>query len=52
MWFSLADDAPVDEPRRYAAPGTLVIVDGMFLHRAELRDAWDHSCLLYTSRCV
>jgi len=46
VWFSLADDAPVDEPRRYAAPGTLVIVDGMFLHRAELRDAWDHSVFL------
>ncbi len=42
----LAADRYVDEPPRYAEPGTVVIVEGLFLHRDELVDHWDFSIFL------
>jgi len=45
----LATDRILDndeEPPRVADPGSVVIVDGMFLHRDEMRGAWDFSVFL------
>ncbi|GAB2697515.1 nucleoside/nucleotide kinase family protein [Thalassiella azotivora] len=42
----LATDAVVDEPPVTVAPGTVVVVDGLFLHRDELADHWHLSVLL------
>jgi uridine kinase len=42
----LATDAVLDPQPRLAAPGTVLIVDGLFLHRDELDDAWDLSVFL------
>lgn len=42
----LATDAVLDPPWRTAAPGTVVIVDGLFLHREEIGDVWDLSVFL------
>lgn len=42
----LTSDAPLDPPWRTAAPGSVVIVDGLFLHRDELVDHWDFSIFL------
>nr|WP_238345380.1 uridine kinase [Actinopolymorpha cephalotaxi] len=41
----LATDRPVDEPPRRAEPGSVLLVDGVFLLRPELRDHWD--CAIY-----
>jgi uridine kinase len=38
-----------DEPEREAKPGAVVIVDGMFLHRPELVEAWTMSIYLHVS---
>jgi uridine kinase len=35
-----------DEPWHTAAPRSIVIIDGIFLHRQELADAWDFSVFL------
>lgn len=42
----LAADRYVDEPPRYAEPGTVVIMEGLFLHRDELVEHWDFSIFL------
>ncbi|MEV7629964.1 uridine kinase [Actinoplanes sp. NPDC089786] len=42
----LATDAVLDPPRRTAVPGTVLIVDGLFLHRDEIGDVWDLSVFL------
>jgi uridine kinase len=42
----LATDAILDPPPRTARPGTVLIVDGLFLHRDELVDVWDLSVFL------
>lgn len=42
----LDTDAVLDPPWRTAAPGTVVIVDGLFLHRDEIGDVWDLSVFL------
>lgn len=39
-------DAILDLPRRRAAPASVVVIDGMFLHRDELRGQWDLSVFL------
>ena len=39
-------DARVDMPERTAAAGDVLIVDGIFLHRPELRDYWNYSIFL------
>lgn len=42
----VASDNLLDHPAQTAPPGSILIVDGMFLHRAELRDEWDFSIFL------
>ncbi len=42
----LATDRMLDPPWRTAAPGTVLVVDGLFLHRDELIGYWDFSVLL------
>lgn len=39
-------DQPLFEPEQIARPGSLLIVDGLFLHRPELRGLWDDSIFL------
>ena len=39
-------DDLLDGPREAVVAGSLVIVDGIFLHRPELRDAWDFTIFL------
>lgn len=45
-----ANDVVTDElftePERLAQPGAVVIIDGLFLHRPELRDAWNFTVFL------
>ena len=45
-WHDLASDRHVDEPPVAVAPGTVVVLDGIFLHRDELADRWDLSIWL------
>lgn len=40
--IDLATDAPVDEPPRQAPADAVLVVDGSFLQKPALRDAWDH----------
>ena len=42
----LRTDEDLDLPWRTAAPGTVLIVDGLFLHRDELVDFWEFSVFL------
>lgn len=44
--FDVDRDVPVQVPERQAPAGSVLIVDGLFLHRPELRDAWDDSVFL------
>ena len=44
--FNHRADSPVEMPEQQAAPGSILIVDGIFLHRPELRDYWDFSIFL------
>lgn len=46
--FDVDADLAVDAPEERAAPGSILLLDGMFLHRPELRDAWD----LYFRECA
>jgi uridine kinase len=39
-------DVRLDAPLVHAAPGTVCIVEGMFLHRRELARRWDYSVFL------
>ncbi|NTY00352.1 hypothetical protein [Deinococcus sp. JMULE3] len=41
--FDVTRDEPVPSPDLVAEPGSLLIVDGLFLHRPDLRDWWDDS---------
>ena len=41
--FDLRKDAAVDAPRLCAAPDAILLVDGIFLLRPELRGLWDFS---------
>jgi uridine kinase len=43
--IDLASDAAVDEPPAVAAEGSVLVVDGSFLQKPALRDAWD--CVVY-----
>jgi uridine kinase len=40
-WHHLDTDAHVDDPREAVPPDGLLLVDGLFLQRPELADAWD-----------
>ncbi len=44
--FDYRRDAPVDAPLELAEPGAILIFDGIFLHRPELRPHWDFSVFL------
>nr|WP_216098990.1 uridine kinase [Arthrobacter sp. SW1] len=42
----LERDVYVDQPVQQAPPGSIAIIEGMFLHRDELRCYWDYSIFL------
>lgn len=42
----LASDADVEPEPKYAPAGSIVVIDGLFLHRDELRHHWHYSILL------
>ena len=42
----LASDTPLTGPRCEVPRGSILLVDGIFLHRAELRDVWDLTVFL------
>lgn len=44
--FDVDADVAVDAPEERAAPGSILLLDGIFLHRPELREAWDLSVFL------
>jgi uridine kinase len=44
--FDHRTDASVNVPERQADPDAILIFDGIFLHRPELRDCWDFSIFL------
>lgn len=44
--FDVTRDEPVSAPAQEAGPGSVLIVDGLFLHRPELRDWWHDSVFL------
>lgn len=44
--FDHRTDQPVSAPEAQAAPGDILIFDGIFLHRPELRPYWDYSIFL------
>lgn len=44
--FDLAADAPVDAAEETAEPDAVLLLDGLFLHRPELRDVWNLSVFL------
>ena len=44
--FDLAHDTPFDLDPQHAAPTAALVVDGIFLHRPELRSCWDLSIFL------
>ena len=46
---ALTDSILGDEPDAEASPGSVVIIDGIFLHRPELVDSWDMSIFLDVS---
>jgi uridine kinase len=43
---ALETDTVLDLPAQRAAPGSVVVLDGLFLHRDELVQYWDFSVLL------
>ncbi|WP_235183197.1 nucleoside/nucleotide kinase family protein [Deinococcus phoenicis] len=45
--FDHVTDAPVELPERVAEEGSILLLDGLFLHRPELRDLWDDSVFLH-----
>lgn len=44
--FDHRSDRPVHSPAQAAAPGAILLFDGIFLHRPELRAYWDYSIFL------
>ncbi|MCI4348403.1 MAG: uridine kinase, partial [Thermoplasmata archaeon] len=44
--FDVDADVAVDSPEERAAPGSILLFDGIFLHRPELRSSWDLSIFL------
>jgi uridine kinase len=48
--FDHRTDEPVDSPMQEAGPRTVLIFDGIFLHRPELRGYWDYSVFLHAER--
>jgi len=44
--FDHRSDSPVAEPEHRGLPASILVFDGIFLHRPELRDCWDFSVFL------
>ncbi len=44
--FDHRSDSPVSMPEEQAVPGSILLFDGIFLHRPELRAYWDFSIFL------
>ncbi len=44
--FDHTTDSPVALPEEHAVPGAVLVFDGIFLHRSELRAYWDYSIFL------
>jgi uridine kinase len=44
--FDHRADLPVEMPEQEAMPASILVFDGIFLHRPELRDCWDFSVFL------
>lgn len=44
--FDHRTDQPVDSPWKLAPPDAVLVFDGIFLHRPELREHWDFSVFL------
>ncbi len=44
--FDVETDQPVSEPELTVQPGSILIVDGLFLHHPEVRGVWDDSVFL------
>jgi len=44
--FDHRADEPIQTPAQQASPGEILMVDGIFLHRPELRAYWDYSIFL------
>jgi uridine kinase len=44
--FDVDADVAIDAPEEQAAPGSILLLDGIFLHRPELQGAWDFSVFL------
>jgi uridine kinase len=44
--FDHETDSPVTAPEQQADPDAALILDGIFLHRPELRNVWDFSIFL------
>ena len=47
--FDLENDIPVEQEPQLAPVGAILIVDGTFLQRPELRDSWDVTIFVKTS---
>lgn len=50
--FDVDEDQPILREEQIARPGSVLIVDGLFLHRPELRDVWDDSIFLRVAFAV
>jgi uridine kinase len=50
--FDHRSDGPVSEGSRVASPGDILVFDGIFLHRPELRAYWDYSVFLEVAFAV
>ena len=50
--FDHVHDLPIDEPAQEAPPGAVLIVDGIWLHKPELRDAFELTIWLDVDRQV
>jgi uridine kinase len=50
--FDLTNDRPVQQEARRASMGTILIVDGTFLQRPELRSGWDLTIFVAVSERV
>ena len=50
--FDLDADVPVEAPEHEAGPDAVLIVDGLFLHRPELRGIWNWSVWLHVPAAI
>src|SRR5690606_4437599 len=50
--FDHRSDAPVSVPEAQAQVGDILVFDGIFLHRPELRSYWDFSIFLQVEEAV